>query len=94
LSVVVDSNLFVAVETKARQGSAIRAQLRDWRQNGEDLHAPWLFRFEVASALTRLGASHSISAEEAGATWASIEALGQRIVFHDIEDGPRVMESP
>ncbi|MGH2861194.1 MAG: type II toxin-antitoxin system VapC family toxin [Solirubrobacteraceae bacterium] len=66
--------------------------LRDWRQSGEDLHAPWLFRFEVTSALTRLVASDAISVEEAGAIWANIEALGKRIIFHDIEDGPRVME--
>jgi predicted nucleic acid-binding protein len=91
VSVVVDSNLFVAAVTQARLGDAIRRKLRLWDRSGEDLHAPWLLRYEIASALARLLANGRLSAIEAASAWAKIEALTVGVAFHDISDGPRVI---
>jgi predicted nucleic acid-binding protein len=84
VSVVVDSNLFVAAVTQARPGDAIRRKLRLWDRSGEDLHAPWLLRHEIASALARLLANGRLSAIEAASAWAKIEALTVGVAFHDI----------
>ena len=53
MTVVLDSNVAVALALDAGRAPAIEERLRAWEDANEDLHAPSLFRFEVANALTR-----------------------------------------
>ena len=92
MNVVVDSNLFVAAETRPQEAATIRAHLRDWALAGASLHAPWLFRYEVANALTRLVAASALPIADADEAWTTIEQFGESIVFHDVSDGHRIME--
>jgi predicted nucleic acid-binding protein len=55
----------------------------------EALHAPSLFRYEVASALTRNIVAGAIDASDVGPAWEQIIAIGVRL--HGLTDGPAVV---
>lgn len=59
-------------------------------EGGESLHAPSLFRFEVANALTRSVVADIIDLADAEAAWQRI--TGMPIALHDLEDGPAAIE--
>jgi predicted nucleic acid-binding protein len=89
LTVVLDSNVVVALVLDARRGPAVERQLREWEDAGEALHAPSLFRYEVASALTRNIVAGAIDATDVGPAWEQIIAIGVRL--HGLTDGPAVV---
>lgn len=53
------------------------------------MHAPSLFRFEVANALTRSIAAGQIDSADAKAAWQRIVAI--EISLHGLIDGPAVI---
>jgi predicted nucleic acid-binding protein len=53
LTVVLDSNVVVALVAKDDRASAVARKMEDLAEAGEILHAPSLLRYEVANALTR-----------------------------------------
>ena len=89
MTVVLDSNLAVALVLDAERAPAIEDRLRAWEDAGESMHAPSLFRFEVANALTRNIAAGKIDAADAKAAWQRIVAI--EISLHGLVDGPAVI---
>ena len=75
MSIVVDANVAVALITATPQGDAARDRLNRWRTEAEDLHAPQLFIYEVASALCGLEAGGSLSEASSNELWSLIDAL-------------------
>lgn len=91
MSIVIDSNVLVAAAINRALSKPIRTQLKRWHQNGEDMHAPWLLRYEVANALARSVALGVLGESKAVSSWKAIDRLGKRITFHDIRNVPRVI---
>jgi predicted nucleic acid-binding protein len=89
LTVVLDSNVAVALALDAEHAPAVEERLRAWEEAGEALHAPSLFRFEVANALTRNIAAGKIDSSDAKAAWQRIVAM--KISLHGLNDGPAVI---
>lgn len=89
MTVVLDSNVVVALVLDVRRGPAVERRLREWEDAGETLHAPSLFRYEVANALTRNIAAGAINASDARSAWEQIVAIEVRL--HDLTDGPAVV---
>jgi predicted nucleic acid-binding protein len=69
LTVVLDSNVAVALALDTERAPAIEDRLRTREGAKEALHAPSLFRFEVANALTRNMAANKIHSADAKVAW-------------------------
>lgn len=54
MPIVLDSNLLVALVSGDPRGDLVSQRILDWVNQGVDLHAPELARYEFANALTRL----------------------------------------
>lgn len=89
MTVVLDSNVAVVLTLDAERAPSIEERLRAWRESDEALHAPSLFRFEVANALTRNIAAGKIDSADAKAAWQRIVAM--EINLHGLTDGPSVI---
>lgn len=89
MTVVVDSNIAVALALDTERAPAIEERLRAWEETKEALHAPSLFRFEVANALTRNIAAGTIDSADAKVAWQRIVAI--EISLHGLVDGPAVI---
>ncbi len=89
MTVVLDSNVVVALVLDAKRAPAVERRLRDWADAGETLHAPSLFRYEVASALTRNIVAGALDEADAESAWQRIAAIDVR--FHDLTDGLAVI---
>ena len=75
MAVVIDANLLVALAAGERQGPGVERQLARWTEAGEELHAPTLFPYELASALARLVASGRLETDELPEAWATIQGI-------------------
>lgn len=89
MTVVLDSNVAVALALDTERAPAIEERLRVWKEAKEALHAPSLFRFEVANALTRNIAADKIDSADAKVAWQRIVAI--EISLHGLTDGPAVI---
>ena len=89
MTVVLDSNVAVALALDSERASAVEGRLRAWEEAKEALHAPSLFRFEVASALTRSIVAGKIDSADAKVAWQRIVAI--EISLHGLVDGPAVI---
>ncbi len=89
MTVVLDSNVAVALALDTERAPAIEDRLRAWEEANEALHAPSLFRFEVANALTRNIAAGKIDSADAKVAWQRIVAI--EISLHGLTDGPAVI---
>ncbi len=89
MTVVLDSNVAVALALDAERAPVIEERLLAWEEAKEALHAPSLFRFEVANALTRNIAADKIDAADAKVAWQRIVAI--EIGLHGLVDGPAVI---
>ena len=85
MTVVLDSNLLVALVTKDERAPAIGRQMSALAQSGEDLHAPTLLRYEVANALTRKVVGGELDIGDASIAWNQVAAMP--IALHDLHDG-------
>jgi len=87
---VLDANLAVVLANPAdpRHG-VVLTRVAAWDREGAELHAPDLVAYEFASALTRLAALATWSADRLTAAW---EVLGDLdLTLHPMEDGVRVV---
>ena len=75
MSVVVDANVLMATASSTSVGEAARERLTRWRVDGEDLHVPNLFIYEVANAIAGLEALGELSPQGSDALWTWIDAL-------------------
>jgi predicted nucleic acid-binding protein len=85
MAVVVDASIVVVLATGDPRRAAADRALRRWMTEGEEMHAPTLVVYEVASALTRLVLAGAISVEQMSALWPEIMALP--ITLHPPGDG-------
>jgi len=69
MSIVVDANLVVVLASKDSRAGAVERHLESWLEAGENLYAPALLPYEVASGLTRLRAGGRLPAEELDTAW-------------------------
>lgn len=69
MSVVLDANALVVLALDRERAAAVKACLRDWRDAGDELHAPELQRYEAATALARSVAAGQLPASEVTAAW-------------------------
>jgi len=84
VAVVVDANLLVVIVSGDARGPMASAQIGAWITANQEIHAPELLPYEVASALTRLVAGHAISSHQARSAWETLEILP--IVQHPLSD--------
>ena len=89
MTVVLDANAAVALALDQERAPAVAERLREWEEAGEGLHAPSLFRFEVANALTRNVVAGQIEPDDAKVAWQRIVAMG--ISLHGLTEGPAVI---
>jgi predicted nucleic acid-binding protein len=64
LSVVVDSNLLVALALNDPRAPAVDRQFRAWIEARETLPGPELLRYEAANALTRAVMARQVAADQ------------------------------
>lgn len=83
MTVVLDSNVVVALVLDDERAKTIEPKMREWEDAGEVLHAPALFRYEVANALTRNIVADRIDSADAKAAWQRVLAIA--ITFHSLE---------
>jgi predicted nucleic acid-binding protein len=69
LTVVLDSNVLVAMVTTDRRAESIGRSVKALAESGEALHAPQLLRYEVANALTRKVVAGEIDLDDAARGW-------------------------
>lgn len=86
MTIVLDSNVVVALVTKDERAAAVGRQMQILSETGEVLHAPSLLRYEVANALTRKVVAGELDLADAETAWHQIAAMP--IVLHDLDDGP------
>ena len=75
MTVVLDANVVVVAATPDPRQAAAAGWLERWHREAQDLHAPQLFTYEVASALAHLQWARHIAAASAGYVWDLVEAL-------------------
>lgn len=90
MTVVIDANALVLLALDRQRAPAVKARLREWRDAGEELHAPELLRYEAANALARAVAAGQLPAPEVSAAWGVI--TGVPITLHRLDEGPEVVE--
>jgi predicted nucleic acid-binding protein len=84
LSVVVDANVLIVLALDRQRAPAVERLLREWCDSGEDLHAPALLPYEVASALARVRASGQLAAADVPNAAERIAAVP--VVLHPLDD--------
>lgn len=89
MPVVLDANLVVVLASKDPQAEAVERQLHSWLEAGEELAAPALLPYEVASGLVRLSVGGRLPAEEFEAAWGLAQQLP--IQLHPMTSGPEVI---
>jgi predicted nucleic acid-binding protein len=89
LSVVLDANALVVLALDRRRAPSVESLLRRWDADREDLHAPALLRYEIASALTRAVAAGQLPGSEVATAWQHIAAVP--IMLHPLDDAAAVV---
>lgn len=82
--VVIDANLLVVMVSGDHRGPMVSQRFEAWLTADEELHAPELLPYELASAFTRLVASRSISRHQVGLAWEALQDLP--ITQHRLSD--------
>jgi predicted nucleic acid-binding protein len=91
VAVVVDANLLVVMVSGDLRGPAVSEHVESWITAGEEMHAPELLPYEVASALTRLVATSAMSSRQVRLAWNALSELP--VVQHPLaDDVPRVVD--
>lgn len=89
MSVVIDASALVVLALDRDRAAAVEQHLRRWRRDGEDVHAPMLARYEIASALTRAVAAGQLASDRVVVAWQQIASVP--LVWHELDDGPAVV---
>ena len=85
MAAVLDANLLVALAVDDARAPAVVALLQRWLAAGEELHAPELLPYEVASGLTRLAAAGAFPQERLAEAWRTLLAVP--INYHSLREG-------
>jgi predicted nucleic acid-binding protein len=89
LSIVLDANALVVLALDRHRAGAVERLLREWQAQGEDLHAPGLLPYEMASALARAVAAGQLPGAEVPGAWQRITAVP--VALHQLQDAPAVV---
>jgi predicted nucleic acid-binding protein len=89
MAVVVDASLLVALVSGDPRADTVSARLNGWLASGEQLHAPALTPFEVASGLTRLVAAGAMPEDRVEPAWQAVQELP--VTYHLLRDGAPVV---
>ncbi|MBI3978017.1 MAG: type II toxin-antitoxin system VapC family toxin [Chloroflexi bacterium] len=90
MPVVVDANVLVVLASGDPRKPAAQALIRGWIETGQEMHAPTLLLYEVASGLTRLVAAGAFPVERIAEAWQTVVALP--ITYHPLQaDGDQVV---
>jgi predicted nucleic acid-binding protein len=84
LSVVLDANAL-----DRQRAVAVEELLRVWKAEGEELHAPVLLRYEIASALAQAVSAGQLMSEAVAEASQRIGSVP--IVLHQLNDTPAVV---
>ncbi len=91
MAVVIDANLLVVMVSGDARGLRASEQVDAWITADEEMHAPELLPYELASAFTRLVAGRAVSARQVRSAWEELSLLP--IVQHPLSDDlPRMVE--
>jgi predicted nucleic acid-binding protein len=90
MPIVLDANLLVALVSGDLRGDQVSQSLLSWVDQGVDLHAPELAKYEVANAFTRLIVGKAFPADSAREAWNDLSILP--ITYHGLTNAPRVIE--
>ena len=90
MSIVLDANV-IATASKANTpySLAARERLDRWLADAEDLHAPQLFTYELASALSSMERNGDLTTQAIDDVWDLVDALD--ITFHPPSSGANLM---
>jgi predicted nucleic acid-binding protein len=88
MAVVVDASVVVVLTTGDPRRALADKVVREWLTRGEEMHAPTLLTYEVASAMTRLVAAGAMTEQQAIALWPELQGLP--ITYHPPGDGARL----
>lgn len=89
MSVVLDANALIVLALDRRRAAAVERLLRAWKAEGEDLHAPALLRYEIASALAQAVAAGQLAPEDVAAASKPIRSVP--VVLHQLQDTAAVV---
>lgn len=89
MSVVLDANALVVLALDRHRAVAVERLLHEWQAQNEDLHAPGLLPYEMASALARAVAAGQLPVTEVSGAWQRITAIP--VVLHRLQDAPAVV---
>ena len=90
MPIIVDANLLVALVSGDPRGDQVSQSLLSWIDQGIDLHAPDLAKYEVANALTRLIVGKAFPADRVEEAWNDLLILP--ITYHALANAARVVE--
>jgi predicted nucleic acid-binding protein len=90
LSVVVDASIILVLLSGDARRPVAERLMRRWLDEGEELHAPALMPYEIASGLTRLAHAAALSPHDVPLLWAQVELLP--ITYHVFESGAAVTD--
>ena len=89
MAVVLDANLVVVLASKDPRAGAVERQLHSWLEAEEELSAPALLPYEVASGLVRLNVGGRLPADELETAWGLVQQLP--IQLHPLTSGLEVI---
>jgi predicted nucleic acid-binding protein len=89
LSVVLDANALIVLALDRQRAVAVEELLRVWKAEGEELHAPVLLRYEIASALAQAVSAGQLMSEAVADASQRIGSVP--IVLHQLNDTPAVV---
>jgi predicted nucleic acid-binding protein len=89
LSVVLDANALIVLALDRQRAVAVEELLRAWKAEGEELHAPVLLRYEIASALAQAISAGQLMSEAVADASQRIGSVP--IVLHQLNDTQAVV---
>src|SRR5579872_7259242 len=91
MPVVIDANLLVVLASRDPRAGAVERLLEAWFEAGEELYAPTLLPYEVASGLTRLSTGGLLPATQLAAAWALVQEVPVRL--EPVADGLEIIQT-
>ncbi len=90
MPIVLDASLLIALVSKDPRSGKVEAHLEGWLKQGEELHAPHLLPFEVASGLNRLVGAKIFPGDQVELAWAFLRALP--LIYHPCNSAVQVVQ--
>ena len=89
MSIVLDANALIVLSLDRQRAPTVEKLLRAWKAEGQELHAPVLLRYEVASALALAVSAGQLEPEAVADASKRIESAP--IVLHQPKDTAAVV---